>query len=296
MQEATAPTEEKVASTPEATPEATPEVTEPTPEKGEVAATEETAEATAEATEAVITAEPFDPTQYDADHAPHRESFGKFREEEQAKGWAQARESFTGEFTAQKERSDGLTRLYEGATQAYKTTLGRLNKALQAGQVDQDALTEVFQDPNFTRATQAIGEEAQKHAHDQGVAEGRGVGANSAMEGVVAIGARVLGRQSLAQEFIPKIQSARTQEDAVSMIESFVKSVKDIGYQQGLADNKSGTRHADDLSKRKGEKPVQNVGSTGGGGVTKQQLIDMEPDDPKMPGPAERARIFAATE
>ena len=274
MTQEAAPTEEKVVSTPEATPEVTPEVTAPTPEKGEAAAAEETAEATAEATEAVVTAEPFDPTQYETDDSPHRESFGKFREEEQAKGWAQARESFTGEFTAQKERADGLTRLYEGATQAYKTTLGRLNKALQAGQVDQDALTEVFQDPNFTRATQAIGEEAQKGAHAKGVAEGRGVGANSAMEGVVAIGARALGRQSLAQEFIPKIQSARTQEDAVAMIESFVKKIDDIGYQRGLADDRSGTKHADDLTKRKGEKPAQQVGSTAGGRSVREERLD----------------------
>jgi len=276
VQEA-APTEEKVASTPEATPEVTPEVTEPTPEKGEAAVAEETTEATAEATEAVITAEPFDPAQYEADDSPHRQSFQKFREEEQARGWTQARDSFSGEFAAQKERGDGLTRLYEGATQAYKTTLGRLDKALKDGQVDQEALTAVFQDPNFTRATQSIGEEAQKGAYDKGVAEGRGLGGNNAMEAVVAIGARALGRQALAQEFIPKIQSAKTQEDAVSLIEGFVKKIDDIGYQRGLVDNKSGTKHADDLAKRKGQKPAQSVGSAGGRTASEEML------DPKTP-------------
>ena len=265
-----------VESTPEVTPEATPAVAEPTPTEGDTPAAKETVEATAAVADE--TAEPESLTSilesYEADDSPHREAFQQWRQEEQGKGWAEARESFTTQLTEQQERSDTSSRLYEGATQAYKTTMGRLDKALQGGQVDREALNEVFQDPNFARATEAIGKEAQKGARDQGVAEGRSIGANSAMEGMVAIGAKVLGRQSLAKEYIPKIAAAKTQEEAVAMIEGFVKSVKDIGYQQGLTDGKSGTQHADDIATRKGEKPAQSVGSTAGGKTEREEKLD----------------------
>ncbi len=276
MQEVTAPTtEEKVESTPEATPEATPEVkAEPTPTtEGEAPVTEETAEATAEATQ-----EPESLTSilsgFESDDSPHREEFTNWKTEQRGRGWAEARESFTEEFSRQTERQDNLTRLYEGATQSYKTTLGRLEKALSQGQVDQDALNTVFQDPNFVRATEAIGKAAQDSALDQGRQEGRGIGALAASEGFVTIGAKVLGRQALAQEFIPKIQSARTQEDATRMIEGFVNKVKDIGYQQGLTDGKSDTSHTDDLAKRKDQKPAQNVGSAGATRDDNARLMD----------------------
>ena len=273
MQEATVPTEEKVESTPEATPEATPEVAKPTPSEGETPATEETAEATVEETQ-----EPESLTSiltgYEADDSPHREEFTTWKNELRSKGWAEARESFTGEFAKQTERQDNLTRLSQDASQTYKTLMGRLSKALEAGQVDREALDGVFQDPNFTRATQAIGEEAQKAAQERGVNEGRGIGANSAMEGVVTIGAKVLGRQSLAQEYIPKIQSARTPEDATAMIEGFINKVKDIGYQQGLTDGKTGTAEATRVAERKDQKPAQNVGTTGATKDDKARLLD----------------------
>ena len=58
------------------------------------------------------------------------------------------------------------------------------------------------------------------------------------------------------------------------MIESFVKKVKDIGYQQGLADNKSGTAHAENIATRKGEKPAQSVGTAGGGKSAREEMLD----------------------
>ena len=267
---------DKVESPPEATPEATPEVAEPTPEKteepsgDEAEATKETVEETVEETQPLDTIL----TGYEAEDSPHREAFQKFRQEEQAKGWAEARDSYSTEITKQTERTDGLTRLYEGATQSYKTLLGRLDKALSGGQVDRDALNEVFQDPNFTRATEAIGKQAQEGARTQGITEGRAIGERGAVEGIVTIGAKVLGRQSLAQEFIPKIQAAKTPEDGIAMVEGFIKKVDDIGYQRGLTDNKSGTAHVDALEKRKTEKPAQNVGTTTGGRTDRERKID----------------------
>lgn len=267
-----APTE-KVEAAPEATPEAITEATEPTPAEGEAPEAEETAEATAEATEPLA----FDPAPYEADDSPHRESFQKFRQEERARGWSEARESYSTQIAEQTERSDATDRLYGEATQAYKTLMGRFKSALDNGQVDRDALNEVFQDPNFTRATEAIGNKAQEGARDLGRTEGRVLGGNAAAEGFVTIGAKTLGRPSLEREFIPRIQSAQSPEEGRALVKDFIEKVKDIGYQQGLADNKSGTRHADDLTKRKDEKPAQNVGSAGGGGTSAaEKLRDMK--------------------
>lgn len=274
-QEVTAPTE-KVESTPEATPEVTPEVTEPTPTEGETPATEETAEATAEATEEPESSS-FDPSSYEADDHPQRESFQQWKQEQRSQGWAEARESYSGEMAKQTERQDGLTRLYEGATQSYKTVLGRLDKALSQGQVDREALTEVFQDPNFTRATEAIGKQAQDGAKEQGVVEGRVLGGISAASAFIQIASKELGRQALAQEYLPEIEkSGREPIDTEALVKNFIAKVKDIGYQQGLADNKTGTTEATRVAERKGQKPAQNVGTAGGGKSAAENLKDLE--------------------
>ncbi len=274
-QEVQAPVE-ATESTPEATPKVTPDATTELTPTGEAVVADETTDATAEGTTEALSAEPelFDPSQYDADDSPHHESFQKFKQEEQARGWAQARESFSGQFEALEKRDTDLKDLRARALNSYNTLKGRLDAALEKGQVDRDGFKEVFQDPNFARSMAEMGQDLQREAHEKGVQSGRELGGASLLEAVVSIGAKTLGRQALAQEFIPNIKSARTQEDAVALIEGFVKKVKDIGYQLGLTDGKSGATHADDIATRKTEKPAQSVGSTAGGRTDKEILLD----------------------
>lgn len=282
-------TERTPEAPPEVTPEATPEldkVAEEAAQPSEPEVSEGTTEETAEATTEVEEPEPADLTDiisgFDAEDSPHREAWQEFVKERKAEGWAEAQQSYSEHFQRTEAAQAELRTQQQQAIQAAKTVMGRLDKKLGEGMVDAEGLREVFQDPTFAKAYAALGDKMQEEAASAGAMQGRIAGGFDSLKYGIQTLSKVIGKPSLLQEYggqvddaITDFQQGRPVNQKVATIwQDFGEALKKAAYDQGRSDERKGLTEKSNLEQRKGEKPAQGVGTTGGKSINSMAEAD----------------------
>ncbi len=287
-EEAATPTEAPAAPTQRAAPEPEVEAT-PTPE------------ATPAEPEAAVEEAPAEPpsftemmTGYGADDSPHKEDLSRYNDDQQGQGWQRALDTLQPQVQANKERAEANAKLYGDASQQLATMNGRVDKLVREGNLTEDTLADAIKSvPGAWSALESIGENLQESAKKSGQEQGMAAGTYAGAEFFIEQGSKAIGKPSLHDKFSARLEaSKRGQDDSTKIVHDFIKAVRQYGYDDGLASKTAENKASADVKEREGQKPPQGVGGAGGAAMTRQQLTDMSPDDPNMPGPAERARIF----
>src|SRR3989304_5085884 len=109
---------------------------------------------------------------FEAEDPPPKTRFQEWKEEGEAHGWTKALESFEPSVQQLQQQQQQITEQVNRGVQIWNTIAGRVNKALEEGTLDGDAMSKLFQSPEAWKALEGLSEESQKAARLKANAEG----------------------------------------------------------------------------------------------------------------------------
>ena len=115
---------------------------------------------------------------FEAEDFPHKTRFKEWVEEREAHGWTKALESFEPSVQQLQQQQSQINEQVGRGIQIWNTIAGRINKGLEDGTLDSDAMSKLFQSPEAWKTLQTLSEEAQRDARLRATAEGSWQAAN----------------------------------------------------------------------------------------------------------------------
>jgi hypothetical protein len=206
---------------------------------------------------------------FDAEDSPHAERWREYREGIEAQGFRKATEMYGPQIEQQMRRAEEANHLFQVASQNYSTLAGRIQKLADDGLVSPDDLANALRSvPQAWQATQAIGEQAQRAAFENGTQQGAAAGSLEVTEILIKEAAKLTGKPTIESRYLPRVQQAKNGQwfDGQAMLRELIDDIRKAGYEPGLKDGANGAAEAAKVKERKGEVPPQNIG-TGGGGI-----------------------------
>src|SRR3990167_10024665 len=199
---------------------------------------------------------------FEAEDSPNKTRFQEWKEEREAHGWTKALESFEPSVQQLQQQQQQITEQVNRGVQIWNTIAGRVNKALEEGTLDGDAMSKLFQSPEAWKALEGLSEESQKAARLKANAEGSWQAAHYLATEVL----RYAAQPNLLATFEQRLAAAQAgREDQRAVVKDLAQALMDVGYKRGLAESRKGQVEEKKAQDRTGKGPDTATKRAGAG-------------------------------
>lgn len=207
--------------------------------------------------------------QTEADDFKWKDDWKRHTEETHSKGWQAAQEYMEPRLEQVRQAQEAGQTLYKQANEGFRLLHSRLQKLVEDGNVDEDALDRVLRSNDTAwKALESIGKQAQEAVLDRTAPQLKALGGIEAADYIFRRAAEITGQATLHAKFAPRNEAVKAgKEDPAKVIEDFIRAVMEVGVKQG----KAATAEAVKAQAREKAGPGTGAGTAAGGRPTPAQ-------------------------